>query len=275
MKLQIGFIILTWNSENVILPCLDSIYKMKEIDPWVVIIDNGSTDSTKRLILELDYSTLKLIQNETNIGISKARNMGIKYFNRFKLDYYCFLDSDTMINSTAFLIMHEEMMKHLEYGVCGPKMRTSSGIIQKSARVFPTIFEKICKACPNKRIQKIGEQIENAYESKECTSYPVDYIMGACMLVRPNAMKKVEMFDEHIFYGPEDAEFCIRIWENGFQVAFCPEAEIIHEWQRISKRKLISKTNYEHIKGLIYMFYKHKYLFSTKKLKERMQENCL
>lgn len=270
MKLKIGFIILTWNSEKVILSCLNSIYEMEEIDPWVVIIDNGSTDSTKRIISELKYKKLKLIQNKTNIGISKARNMGIKYFNKFNFDYYCFLDSDTIVNSSAFFIMHEEMKRHLKYGVCGPKMKTSSGVVQKSARVFPTFFEKICKACPNKKIQKIGEKIENAYEGNEGISYPVDYIMGACMLVKPNVMKKVKKFDENIFYGPEDAEFCVRVWKNSYQVAFCPEAEIIHEWQRLSKRKLISKMNYEHIKGLIYMFYKHRYLFSTKKLKSEM-----
>ena len=54
---------------------------------------------------------------------------------------------------------------------------------------------------------------------------------------------------------------------HSYQVAFCPRARIIHEWQRISKRKLISRMNWEHIKGLCYMFRKHNYFFSTKKLK--------
>ena len=102
----------------------------------------------------------------------------------------------------------------------------------------------------------------------DATSYPVDYLMSACWLIRPDVLAKTGLLDDEIFYAPEDAEYCIRVWKTGFQVAFCPRATIIHEWQRLSKKKLVSKMNWEHIKGLAYMFKKHRYLFTTQKLKK-------
>ena len=274
MKLKIGFIILTWNSENVISLCLDSIYNLNIVEPYVIVIDNGSSDNTRK-VLEQYKKSIKIIYEKKNLGTTKTRNIGLKYFQRFNLDYYCILDSDTKVNDQAFQIMHREMISNSKYGICGPKMKSSKGIIQKSARPFPTLLEKLCKACPIKKIEMIGEKMENVYQGISLSSFQVDYLMSACWLIRPSVINKIGMFDEKIFYAPEDAEFCIRVWKNGFQVAFCPEAEIIHEWQRLSKRKLISKMNYEHIKGLIYMFYKHKYLFSTKNLKSEIQGDQL
>ena len=105
------------------------------------------------------------------------------------------------------------------------------------------------------------------------TSYPVDYLMSACWLVRPEVFDKAGLLDEKIFYAPEDAEFCIRVWKAGYKVAFCPEARIIHEWQRLSKKKLISRMNLEHLKGLAHMFRRHRYLLSAEKLRKTFDKS--
>lgn len=271
--MNIGFVILTWNSEKVIGACLKSILSMKEICSHIVVIDNGSTDKTIDIISKFTLdskSSLKLIKNSSNLGTTKTRNEGIKYIENLNVDYLVILDSDTVVNYEAFKLMFDEMEQNPQYGIIGPKMVTSGGLVQTSARAFPTLFEKICKGMPIKKIQKIGETIESQLPSdSRATSYPVDYIMSACWLIRPQALKKAGYLDEKIFYAPEDAEYCIRMWKSGYKVAYCPQAQIIHEWQRLSKKKLISKMNWEHIKGLAYMFKKHKYAFSVKKLKSR------
>lgn len=269
--MNIGFVILTWNSEKVIEACLASIYAMDGIDSQVVVIDNGSSDNTKEIVSKItskDGSSLKLICNNNNLGTTKTRNEGLRYIQKFNVDYYCILDSDTVVNSEAFMRLHTEMCSNPGYGIIGPKMSTSDGVTQVSARAFPTFFEKLCKGIPIKSIQKIGEKIEEQKpDDVDSLSYPVDYLMSACWFIRPQAFEKAGYLDEKIFYAPEDAEYCIRIWKSGYKVAYCPDANIIHEWQRLSKKKLFSKMNWEHIKGLAYMFVKHKYVFTTKGLK--------
>ena len=269
--LNIGFVILTWNSEKVIKACLESIFAMENIDSQVVVIDNGSTDKTKYIISEIrpkNGSSLKLICHEKNFGTTKTRNEALKYIQKFNVDHYCILDSDTVVNSEAFAVMHKEMELHSDYGIIGPQMIATDGTIQVSARTFPTVFEKFCKFMPVNALQKIGEKME-VQTVQDGTSYTVDYLQSACWLINKKAFEKVGYLDEKIFYAPEDAEYCIRMWRAGWKVAFCPEAQIIHEWQRLSKKKFFSKMNWEHIKGLLYMFRKHRYIFSTKKLRSQ------
>lgn len=268
---KIGFVILVWNSEKVIEACLKSISKLNKVISKVVVVDNGSIDGTLSIVkryVESDPEVFSLIQYKENKGTTVSRNAGIKKLQPLNLDFYCILDSDTVINDEAFLKLIEQMNLHPKYGIIGPEMITSNGLVQMSARCFPTVMEKIYKGVPIKSLQAKGEAMEiQKPSSPDVESYPVDYLMSACWLIKPEVIKKAGLLDEKIFYAPEDAEYCIRVWKSGYQVAFCPRAKIIHEWQRLSKKKLISKMNWEHIKGLVYMFRKHHYSFTANKLK--------
>lgn len=272
IKPKIGFVILVWNSEKVIEPCLKSISELNKVIPKVVVVDNGSTDGTLSIVkryVESDPEFFSLIQYKENKGTTVSRNSGIKNLQPFNLDFYCILDSDTIINDDAFMRLIDQMNQHPEYGIIGPEMVTSGGLVQMSARCFPTVIEKVYKGVPIKSLQAKGEAMEIQHPpSPDAESYPVDYLMSACWLIKPEVIEKAGLLDEKIFYAPEDAEYCIRVWKSGYQVAFCPKAIIIHEWQRLSKKKLISKMNWEHIKGLLYMFQKHHYFFTANKLKE-------
>ena len=269
MKKRVGFVILVWNSEKVIDKCLLSICNLKQVEPYIVLIDNGSTDNSISIVNQyVDRLNLELIRYDNNMGTTVSRNSGLRKLQQVSPDYYCILDSDTEVNDDAFVKLIMEMEKNPSYGVIGPTLVSSSGLVQMSARCFPTALEKFYKAVPIKRIQAKGEKMEiQSPTSPDAVSYPVDYLMSAFWLIRPDTLSKAGMLDEKIFYAPEDAEYCINVWKNGYQVAFCPSAVIIHEWQRLSKKKLFSKMNWEHIKGLCYMFKKHHYFFSAKKLR--------
>ena len=273
-KSRIGFVILVWNSEKVIGKCLDSIFRLESFSPVIVIVDNGSSDSTLNIVKKkaIEHPGQIIVKHyDDNRGTTITRNEGLKELSSssIPMDLYCILDSDTEINDSALLMLEKEFKKHPEYGIIGPKMVTSSGQVQMSARCFPTFTEKVLKAVPIKGLQKIGEEMEKQIPPDPAAySYPVDYLMSACWILRPELIEKAGLLDEKIFYAPEDAEYCIRVWKSGYQVAFCPKAQIIHEWQRLSKKKLISKINWEHIKGLVYMFNKHHYFLSTNSLKK-------
>lgn len=83
--------------------------------------------------------------------------------------------------------------------------------------------------------------------------------------MRRDVLDEVGLLDERIFYAPEDVDYCIRVRRTGFRVVRCFGATITHEYQRISKKRLLSKTNLEHVRGLAYFFRKHGYLFDARK----------
>ena len=278
-KKKLGFVILTWNSAGVIEACLRSVLDMHCFCIEIVVVDNGSTDESAFITEQVFAAARKnhdgnLIQIRLgcNKGTTAPRNLGLQTLSRFSPDYYCILDSDTVVNEHAFLRLISELESHRHYGLVGPAMRLRDGSIQNSARAFPTLTEKTLKAIPVQFFQNKGSAMERMTPSAaEGVSLPVDYLISACWLFRPELLERAGYLDEHIFYAPEDAEYCIRVWKAGYQVAYCPEAVIAHEWQRLSRKKYFSRLNWEHIKGLAYMFRKHGYLFSAEKLRVTFQ----
>ena len=69
---------------------------------------------------------------------------------------------------------------------------------------------------------------------------------------------KIGGLDEKIFYSPEDVEYCLRVRSKGYKVVHLKNAKIIHLYQRISKKKLISKVNFSHLIGIHYVLKKYK-----------------
>ena len=82
--------------------------------------------------------------------------------------------------------------------------------------------------------------------------------MSACWIRRRDAYDQIGLLDEHIFYAPEDVEYCLRSWSLGLKVIYYKNCTVLHHWQRISRKKFFSKHNYEHIKGLKYLKRKYK-----------------
>lgn len=268
---NISFVILTWNSDKYIFNCLNSILECKNINSQIIIIDNGSKDNTLNIIdsLKEDNINIELIKNTTNVGTTISRNQGLNRVKKGNL--ICILDSDTIINELAIVKLADFLNNNKTCGIVGPKMLTSGGIVQMSARNFPTITDKFLKAIPIAYFQKKAELYEVPNGAKNNVNYECDYLMSACWLMQSDILNKVGFLDENIFYAPEDAEYCIRVWKSEYTVNYFGETSIIHEWQRISKKKLLSKMNLVHIQGLWYMFKKHKYYFSLNKIRKQFK----
>ena len=90
-------------------------------------------------------------------------------------------------------------------------------------------------------------------------------------MVDRKAIRKVGLLDEHIFYAPEDVDYCLRMWLNGYKVVYNPTAEVIHYTQRVSHKS--KKLAILHAEGLLYYFWKYKYLFSKRRIYNKIRNN--
>ena len=266
---KISFVILTWNSEKVIIPCLTSILTINEQEYEIILVDNGSNDNTvesiNTFISQAPGIIIKKIQLEKNYGTTISRNLGIQQISD-DANYVCILDSDTVINQKALTELISVLQENDKNAIAGPHMVNLAGQEQITAKKIPTAMLKIKKAVPIRSIQKKGEEQEKYDFSEKKRSYPVGYLISACWVMPRELIKKIGPLDENIFYSPEDVEFCVRAWKMGYRVLYCPNAHIIHATQRISKKKLISRHNWEHIKGLVYFFRKYKLFENSEKI---------
>lgn len=93
----------------------------------------------------------------------------------------------------------------------------------------------------------------------------VGYLISACWVTPTWVWERVGLLDEEIFYAPEDVDWCVRCHAAGLRVVRVHGEPMVHHYQRISKRRMISRMNWEHVKGLVYYFRKHRYLFDASK----------
>lgn len=261
-----AFVIIAWNSAAFIEKCVRSVLQLdcRELVVWVV--DNGSKDATPQLLSAIarEDSRLHIITEEKNLGTTVSRNAALAQVTT-DTDYICVLDSDTIVNQSAFEALASALADET-IGVVGPTMENSAGEMQLSGRALPTLGIKLGKACPFGGVSKRAADAEKPHAPIENGVQNVGYLLSACWFMPFSTLQAVGMLDEKIFYAPEDVDWCLRCHKVGLRVVRCYEALIVHEYQRLSHKKAFSKTNFEHIKGLMYYFIKHGYLVRSPKI---------
>jgi GT2 family glycosyltransferase len=253
------------------MPANVSIHKdarATNIEIELIVVDNGSRDSTLKKLKELEEKIpAHVIKLGKNYGTTKSRNIGIA---KSKGEFLAFFDADTVIQKSCLKALIKTFKTHKKTGLVAPRLLYPDGSVQTSCKKFPTVKTKLLKFFPLRAMKKIGEKDElyehliyskNFKETRE-----VDYCISATWMMTREALEDVGLFDEKIFYSPEDVDFCIRLWQRGWKVLYNPVASVYHTSQRESYKNpmlLIS-----HIKGLVYYFRKHGYWLNRNKFSE-------
>ena len=250
--MKLSFIIITWNGKQLISDCLKSISSfIGRPDIEILVVDNGSTDGTVEF-LKSRYPDIRLFLQSENRGVAAARNIALK---AAKGDYLFIIDNDLILNDVAVEGMMQFIESHTDVGICGCLLRDAYGNIQPSAKKYPGIWMKL------RNILRSG-RYNYTYDLTTCTEpFEPVYIIGACQLVRRMAFEEVGLLDEHIFYGPEDADFCLRMHAKNWKVMFLPQYEMVHYCQRVTNKRIFSSLGRKHLRGLFYFYRKYKRLF--------------
>jgi GT2 family glycosyltransferase len=256
-----SIVILTWNSQRVVDECLSSLAQGLTSYPFeVIVVDNGSSDQTLSIIQER-HPWVRLLCNRVNRGVAPARNQGIQVACG---EYIVILDDDTIVYPGALDQLIAYMEKHHEVGLCGPRLIDCEGLCHLSCRLFPTLSYKFVRRLPFGFARRMTRAVEMA-DWDHATIREVDYMIGACQVIRKAALTEVGLLDEHIFYGPEDVDLCLRLHKTGWRVVYNPDAVVMHRERRVT-RSLFSFLGYKHMQGLLYYFWKHGYWFSRRRL---------
>lgn len=253
---MISIVILNWNSKEKLIDCLASIKKHTKQKHEIIIVDNGSTDGSIEFLKD-EYPEAKLICNSVNMGVGPARNQGMKIATG---EYVLILDVDTILKNSAIDILKKYMDENRKVGIVGAKLLNPDLSIQMSCRNFPTLYTKL-----SSRITKLSQKRLNQEQLKHWAHDSVEsvgYLLGACQLIRREVICEIGVYDDKIFYGPEDIDYCLRAWLAGFEVKYNPNAIIIHDHQRITKNTL-NKMTLIHLQALLYYFKKYHSYFTN------------
>ena len=262
-----SIVILTWNSTDLLRGCLQSLAAAITTCPYeVIVVDNGSRGYPPAS-LRLEFPWMQLMVNRENRGVAPGRNQGICIAQG---EYIILLDDDTAVKPGAFDRLIAYMETHPRVGLCAPKLVDLEGQLHLTCRYYPTVIDKLARQVPFARAQQLRRETEMA-EWDHNSIRAVDYVIGACQVIRREALMTVGLLDEKIFYGPEDVDFCLRLRQAGWQVIYNPEAMVIHKERRVA-RSVLSGLSWKHLWGISHYFWKHGYLFSRRKLYRRLGE---
>lgn len=261
--IDLSFVILTWNSAAYIQACLDSILTAlsgQSIDYEVFVVDNGSSDQTEALlrVFQAEFpDIIKPVFLLNNMGTTVSRNIGLKQATG---RFLCIMDSDVVLPADTFTPLLEALQQDPLVGMAVPKINYPSGRWQKSYDQFPTLVHKA------KRFFRLrAMEAEEGQQQAALTERSVDYAISAFWLLKREMLDAIGYLDERIFYSPEDVDYCLRAWKAGYTILYVPTVTIVHHTQEISRGFKLNRAKFNHVQGLLYFFWKHRYFINKPK----------
>jgi GT2 family glycosyltransferase len=226
----------------------------------IILIDNNSMDGTVELI-NIKYPEVVLVKNSENKGVAPARNQGLKIA---KGKYCLILDVDMELTENSIKSLFDYMQENDSCGLVGAKLTEPDGSLQYSCKKYPTLLSFVARRLESFSMVRNSRTLKNHlmddWDHKSVSE--VDYLIGACQFIRREVIEKIGFYDDKIFYGPEDIDYCIRVWRNGWKVVYYPLTSIIHHEQRITKKSFFSKITIRHFIGIFYIFKKYNWKLS-------------
>lgn len=241
MKLIIG--IVNYNTKNKLKKCVESLNKNSPGCSYsIIILDNNSTDSSRKYLKKINRPEIGVILNNKNIGYGKACN---KIATMTDSEYLLFLNADVMVEDNSIGRMLEFIQKNPDVGLVSGKLLNNDGTVQYSCRKFPSIIRALTgresiirKIFPNNPLTREYFMADENYNS---IMYP-EWVRGAVMMVNRRVFESVGGFDERFFLYLEDTDLCYRIRSAGYRIAYYPHSIFYHDLgSSTEKKKLLSR----------------------------------
>lgn len=218
-------IIVSYNTRDLTLRCLADLYAdLGDTSAEVFLVDNGSADGSVAAVRGACPEVI-VIEVGHNAGFAAANNLAM---TRATGEFVLLLNTDAFVKLGAIRVMMGYLREHPRTAVVGPRLLNADGSLQPSCYKFPNPARALCEhtlltaAFPNHRL--LGDYRTWPHDVER----EVEFVIGACMMVRRSAIDEVGMFDENFFMYSEETDWCRRFRNAGWAVAFVPGAEVVH-----------------------------------------------
>jgi len=248
---DLSIIIVNWNTKEFLLPCVKSVLEIGQgISSELIVVDNGSWDGSGDEVKKT-FPFIHLVENEKNLGFAKAVDQGLQ---KASGKYVLLLNPDTRVKHGAIVQLLSFMDSHLETGVAGAQLLNSDGTKQNSIANFPSLATELL----NKRVLRwLFPKRFPGKERNYSEPIEVDSVIGACMMVRRDALDQVGLLDEDYFLFLEETDWCYRIKRAGWKIYHVPQAEVYH-FQGKSAEAERKRAKVEYYRSRYHFFKKNK-----------------
>jgi N-acetylglucosaminyl-diphospho-decaprenol L-rhamnosyltransferase len=251
---ELAVVVVNYNAGEYLSRCVASVYDHAGgLDLDVLVVDNASRDGSARSAKARE-PRIRLIENDRNLGLSAAWNQGARETDS---PWTLFLNPDAEIWAGDLRAFLEAGRERPDLAVLGPMMRNADGTVYDSGRIFPTVIQAIGHAFLEPFLP--GNRFTRAYTQAgwdRRTERDVDWVSGACMLVRRTAFEAVGGFDEGFWLYAEELDLSTRLRDAGWTVRYTPRLEVVHEGGVSTGRS--RRTHLMHSSGIYRYYRKHR-----------------
>jgi N-acetylglucosaminyl-diphospho-decaprenol L-rhamnosyltransferase len=218
--------------------CLASIAEHAALPVETILVDNASTDGTREWVAQA-HPEVEVVPLPENVGVA-ARDQGLR---RARGTYTMFLDSDAALTAGALPALVGALEEHPEWGLVGPRLVYDDGSLQLSTRRYPPVLLPLLRRPPLDRFFEEGRAVRRYLmaDAAHDRTRRVLYVLGACQLFRTSLARVAGPFDDSVFLGWDDADWCIRIRDAGGEVVYFPEATVVHAYRRLTAKRPVSR----------------------------------
>ena len=246
--MDISIIIVNYNTKNLLRNCLNSIYAtVHNIAHEIIVVDNASSDGSQ-VMVGTEFPTIHLIKNERNYGFGAANNQALAITGG---RYALLLNTDTVLKEKAVSELFSFMETHPDAAMACGQLLNADGSKQNSIASFPSIWTLLFN------IPVLEKLFPQRYPSKRYdhkNPVEIDSGIGACLLVRKQAINEVGLFDERFFFFFEETDWALRMKTAGWKIYHVPSAYVYHLQGQSIGRDITSRIE----------FYRSRYQFFRK-----------
>jgi GT2 family glycosyltransferase len=223
--MTMSIVIVAFNARGELERCVASLQDAPPAIPHdITIVDNASTDGGAEAASER-WPDIRVIRLAENRGFAAGNNAGIR---ATRGDLLLLLNSDTLVPAGAIDTLVSRLEAHPSAAVAGPRLvdRDRRAEISFGAMISPIaeLRQKITGRLYTRGVPFVRSWVERL----ATTERYVDWVSGACLLVRRRDAEAVGLLDERYFLYTEDVDFCAAIRATGRLVLFTPAAEVVH-----------------------------------------------
>ncbi|MHB8468973.1 MAG: glycosyltransferase family 2 protein [Gaiellaceae bacterium] len=239
-------VVVTFNALPWLEQCLASVHGRE-----TVVVDHGSTDGTLELVRER-FPGLPVLEQE-NRGLAYGWNAGIA---RTSGRYVLLLNSDAWLDEGALDELVTFADVHPRAAVVGPRLRNPGGSLQRSVRGFPSVWRLATEYLYLRKLAPRSRALNAFYGAGFAHDRPLcaEWLMGAVLLVRREAIAEVGPADDGFFLFSEETDWCYRFRQAGWETWFDAAAGVTHVYAASHGGRLYR----ENLRGNLRFLRKHR-----------------
>ena len=222
---DLSIIVVTHNGREMALTTLRSaLAAVGEASVEWLVVDAGSTDGTPEAI-EREFSQVRIFRRD-NQGFAASNNVAL---NEAQGRYVLLLNPDVEIRSGSFGDLLEAMDARPELGMASVIQRGTDGELQPSIRRFPSPLRSLGEAlfAAHWPVLRTFQELETSPRRYQREG-PADWLVGAFLIARREALRAVGPMDERFFLYSEEIDWCYRFWQAGWPIAHLPVMVVTH-----------------------------------------------